>query len=75
VRCDLAHVETNIVNFDLSAPDAARFAAAAKSRGVLLNAIAPQRLRAVTHLDVSASDIDTALTRLHEALSHVRAAG
>ena len=33
----------------------------AAGRGVLLNAIAPHRLRAVTHLDVSRADIDTAL--------------
>jgi threonine aldolase len=70
--CDVAHVETNIVNFDLPALDAARFAVAAKSRGVLLNAIAPHRLRAVTHLDVAAADIDSALSRLREALADLQ---
>jgi len=67
VTCDLSRVETNIVNFDLPGRDARRFAAEAASRGVRLNAIAPERLRAVTHLDVSADDIREALARLREA--------
>jgi threonine aldolase len=69
VVCDLAHVETNIVNFDLPGLDAARFASAAAAAGVRLNAIGPHRLRAVTHLDVSGQDIAVAITRLAGALS------
>jgi threonine aldolase len=36
---------------------------AARERGVLLSRTDPGRLRAVTHLDVSAADIDEALDR------------
>jgi threonine aldolase len=48
---DLASVETNIVNVDLDRP-ADAVVAAARARGVLVNAIGPKRLRAVMHLDV-----------------------
>jgi threonine aldolase len=72
VRCELAHVETNIVNFDVPGVDAARFVTAASSRGVRLNAIAPHRLRAVTHLDVAGADVPEAITRLAAALADVQ---
>jgi threonine aldolase len=54
IRVDLAAVETNIVNFELAegAPPAAQVVERAKAKGVLINAIAPHRIRAVTHLDV-----------------------
>lgn len=56
------HVETNIVIFDL--PDsrwsAAQIVADLKKAGVLINAVGPRSLRAVTHLDVSAQDIEEA---------------
>jgi threonine aldolase len=54
--------ETNIVLFET--PDAARFAAAARERGVLVGARDARWLRAVTHLDVSQGGIDEALARL-----------
>jgi threonine aldolase len=72
VVLDLASVETNIVIWDLAPEvplDAAAFVAQARERGLLLNAIAARRLRAVTHLDVdaractSAAEIATALLR------------
>lgn len=55
-------VETNIVIFDvighrLSPSD---LVAALRKEGVLINAIGGTAFRAVTHLDVSAQDIDTA---------------
>src|SRR6185295_18510281 len=55
VVLDLAGVETNIVIWDLAPEvplDAAAFVARAREHGLLLNAIAARRLRAVTHLDV-----------------------
>ena len=63
-RVDLAGVETNIVNVDVSAP-AEDVARAAKERGVLLNATGPRRLRAVTHLDAPTD----AVLRAAEALA------
>ncbi|MCC7084944.1 MAG: low specificity L-threonine aldolase [Pirellulales bacterium] len=53
-------VETNIVIFRIepSWGTAKEFAAAARERGVLMLAIAPQAVRAVTHLDVSRADIE-----------------
>jgi threonine aldolase len=53
---------TNIVLFET--PDALRFAAAARERGVLVGPRDARWLRAVTHLDVSAADVDDALERL-----------
>jgi threonine aldolase len=54
--------ETNIVLFKTE--DSARFAAEARKRGVLTGTRDAHWLRAVTHLDVSASEIDDALERL-----------
>jgi threonine aldolase len=69
VACAPDQVETNIVNFELPQLDAARFVAAAAAQGVKLNAIAANRLRAVTHLDVSRQDVLDAVERLRELLS------
>jgi threonine aldolase len=56
LRIDLETVQTNIVIFDLEppAPDAESFLAACARRGLLFSRMGPRRLRAVTHLDVSA---------------------
>ena len=54
--------ETNIVLFKTA--DSARFSALARARGVLVGARDALWLRAVTHLDLSAADIDDALGRL-----------
>jgi threonine aldolase len=61
VVCAVERVETNIVNFDVPRLDAARFAAAAARAGVRLNAIAPTRLRAVTHFEITRADVAAAL--------------
>ena len=53
--------ETNLVMF--GAADDLAALRAARERGVLLSRTDPGRLRAVTHLDVSAADIDEALDR------------
>ncbi len=55
VALDLATVETNIVVFRLATgmPDAAAIVARAKESGVLVAALGPRTVRAVTHRDVS----------------------
>lgn len=73
VRLDLATVQTNIVVFHLrddmwGVPDAATLVAQARERGVLLNAFATRTVRAVTHLDVSASQVAQAAQVLAELL-------
>ena len=70
VVLELATVQTNIVVFDLApgAIDAAALTAQARERGVLLNAMAPRTLRAVTHLDVSAAQVERAASVLLELL-------
>jgi threonine aldolase len=64
IRLDPAMVATNIIVFALAdapgVPDAAAFVAACRERGVLLNAFGPRVVRAVTHLDVSAEQVDRA---------------
>ena len=56
---DPVKVETNILVFELAAgpgvPDAETFVAACRERCVLLNALGPRVVRAVTHLDVDAA--------------------
>jgi len=55
IALDLATVETNIIVFQLTpdVPDAAAIAARTKEAGVLVSALGPRTLRAVTHRDVS----------------------
>ena len=66
-RIDLATVETNLVNIDVS-PLASDVAREAHALGVLIAPSGPHRLRAVTHLDVSRAQIDTATEILADAL-------
>jgi threonine aldolase len=62
VVLDPASVETNIVIFDLKGPmDAAQAVAMLLSRGVRMGAMGLRTVRAVTHLDVSAEQIERAL--------------
>jgi len=71
VSVNVDHVETNIVVFSVSGDDPpAGIVAQLKRAGVLINAVGGRNFRAVTHLDVSADDIEqageivqTALTR------------
>ena len=56
--------ETNIVLFQRA--NAASFSAALRARGVLVNPVANDALRAVTHLDVGAAEIETALGVMRE---------
>ena len=58
IELDVDSVQTNIVVFDLverrGVPDAAAFVERCRDRGVLLNALGPRTVRAVTHLDLAA---------------------
>jgi threonine aldolase len=73
-RIDTASVQTNIVNIDLDVP-ADAVASAARSLGVLIHASGPKRLRAVTHLEVTAGDIQTATDALARVIARCAAAG
>jgi threonine aldolase len=62
VKLDPAEIETNIVFFDVSGSlDAPAVVEALAARGVRVGALGPRTIRAVTHLDVSAADVDRAL--------------
>jgi threonine aldolase len=61
VTLDLAAVETNIIFFDVKSSRApVDLVAALKAEGVLINAVGGGTYRAVTHLDVSAEDVERA---------------
>lgn len=58
--------ETNILLVDV--PNAGGFVRRARDEGVLVNALTPTRVRALTHLDVSNDDVDEAVRRLGRCL-------
>lgn len=62
VKVDLGRTETNIVLFEVpqQSRPASEIVGSLRERGVLINAVGPTTYRAVTHLDVSANDIDRA---------------
>jgi threonine aldolase len=66
---DLASVETNILYFDVDPAlgTAKAFCDRLRERGVWMLSTAPQRIRAVTHLDISAADIERAITIMRAA--------
>ncbi len=77
VDLDLARVRTNILVFrvgkgptrtldDPPTGPAARFLARLKERGVLASQFGPDKVRFVTHRDVSAADVDRAIEALRE---------
>jgi threonine aldolase len=66
VRIDLERTQTNIVVFDLEG--AVALMAAAKERGVLINALGPAKVRLVTHLDVTRAHCLDAAAVLEELL-------
>lgn len=57
----------------LTAPTAARVEAAARARGLLVNAVKPDVLRLAPPLIVTTADVDAAVTILAEALTEVGA--
>jgi threonine aldolase len=58
IELDLESVQTNIIVFGLSSsgPDATTLVTRAREAGVLVVALGPRSIRAVTHLDVSRDD-------------------
>jgi threonine aldolase len=66
-------VVTNIVIFDVAGTglDADSFADDLATEGVLMIPFGPTTVRAVTHMDVSAADIDKALEIIHRFLKKV----
>jgi threonine aldolase len=69
-RVDLDSVQTNIVNVDV-ASDSFAVAQEARSLGVLISAVGPHRLRAVTHLQVSRAEVIAAAEVLARAIARV----
>lgn len=67
-------VETNLVFFDVAGLDltAAAFSQALLAEGLHLGAIGPTRLRAVTHLDVSSTQIEEALAIVERVVSEMQ---
>jgi len=67
-------VETNIVFFDVAGSQltAETFCAALKEKGVDMGG-AGTRIRAVTHLDVTRDDIDTAIAAIRDVLAEAQA--
>lgn len=66
IDIDPAAVQTNIVVFSLArgAPDAGLVVAAARAAGVLVVALGPRTIRAVTHLDVNRDQVVRAAEHL-----------
>jgi threonine aldolase len=59
VQLDLLAVETNMVFFDVQ--DAPAFVVALARAGVLMEAMSPRVVRAVTHLDIRRQDVEAAV--------------
>jgi threonine aldolase len=60
--------DTNIVMLDLVKDSADTVIPQLAARGVLVTAFGPQRLRAITHLDVSGTDIERAIEVITDVL-------
>jgi threonine aldolase len=74
LRLDPDFIDTNIVIFEID-PElgtAAAFSARLRDQGVWMNATAPQRMRAVTHLDVSREQVQHAAKILQETAAEVQ---
>jgi threonine aldolase len=71
LECDVPKMQTNLVFFEVKKPGwtAPKLVEACKERGVGLGANSATRIRAVTHLDVSRADIDTALKVIGDVLA------
>jgi threonine aldolase len=73
VDCDVPKMQTNLVFFDITKAGwtATRVVEACKERGVGMGTSGggPNRIRAVTHLDVNRGDIDTALKVISDVMA------
>ena len=72
IKIDPEEVETNLVFFEISEElgSAAQLNVALKERGVRMSPSGGARMRAVTHLDISADDVDVAAAAVRDALQH-----
>ncbi len=70
VSIDPKHVETNIVIFDVAntGMTAAQVADAMKKEGILTHAFGKTQIRLVTHLDITAEDVEKGLKRFEKVL-------
>ena len=68
IDLDLATVETNIVSFRITTAPAAEIVQKLKSAGVLVLANAVDKIRVVTHLDVSREDIEKAVKIMRDVM-------
>ena len=69
IEVDPATVETNIVSFRVTAMPAADLVQKLKDRGVLVLANAVDRIRAVTHLDVTTEQVEEAVGIMGEIMT------
>ena len=71
IAIDPSRVVTNIVIFEIGTP-VAEFAAKVREHGVLLAGVGGQRVRMVTHYDVSRPDCERALEVIASVMSNCR---
>jgi threonine aldolase len=66
IAVDMQGVQTNMVFFDVAATGltAGEVSRKLQEQGILIGALGETRLRAVTHLDVTQADIETAVKSL-----------
>lgn len=71
IRVQLDTVETNLVYFEVDAEwgSAAQFSQHLSRMGVMTYDLGPQRVRACTHLDITSSDVDTAVAIIRQVAS------
>ncbi|MCE5252155.1 low-specificity L-threonine aldolase [bacterium] len=69
IELEMSHVETNIVAFRVTSMPAADLVLKLKSAGVLVLANAVDRIRAVTHLDVTKEDVNEAVKVIQQIFS------
>jgi threonine aldolase len=77
IDIDPASVETNLVYFGLQSAtglDAAGFCERLRAHDVRMSALGPNSVRAVTHLDLTAADVDRALIAVRTVLREPRRA-
>ena len=71
---DLEAIETSIVMVDVTAPDldAATVARALTQAGIKVNAMGPQRIRAVTHYGIERPDVDRAISVARQVIQDLQ---
>ena len=69
ISSDLSRVQTNLVDFHLTKLSGKHFEEECRKRGLLGEALDPQRVRFVTHNGISPADIQGALEICQEVMS------